>query len=60
MTRPAAWLAKNVPFRLTAQRLIEVHLPDVLGEVLRRDASVVHEDVESAEFLDGGVNGWKI
>ena len=36
------------------------HSPtDVFGEVLRRDASVVHEYVETFEFLDSGVNGCK-
>ena len=39
--------------------MIEIHLPDVFGEVLRGDASVVHEYVETSEFLDSGVNGCK-
>jgi hypothetical protein len=31
-------------------------LPDILGEVLRRDASVIHEDVEAFEFVEGALN----
>ena len=56
MTRPAAWLAKNVPLRLTASVAVEVVLGDVLGRVLRRDAGVVDQDVEPAERVHDGVD----